>query len=104
MQRLPNSPIRIQFGLRGWAATAVGTAILAAISFLAIGFIIFILPVVLLGSILFLFLPKPTLYQIGIPSEKPPVKGTTIIEGEFSVIDGTSDDKLKPPGTLAHDN
>jgi hypothetical protein len=90
MQRLPNSPIQFQFGVRGWAAIAVGLAILAVVTFLAIGFLILILPVVLLASILFWFLPKPKFYRVGTRSEKPPVAEATIIEGHFKVIDNTS--------------
>ena len=91
MQRLPNSPLQFQFGVRGWAAIAVGVAILAVAAFLAIGFLILILPVVLLASILFWFLPKPKFYRVGARSEKPPVTEATIIEGDFKVIDDTSD-------------
>ena len=91
MQRLPNSPIQFQFGVRGWAAIAVGAATLALVAFLAIGFLILILPVVLLASILFWFLPKPKFYRVVTRSEKPPVPQATIIEGDFEVIDNASD-------------
>jgi hypothetical protein len=91
MQRLPNSPIQFQLGVRGWAAIAVGVAILAVVAFLAIGVLILILPVVLLASILFWFLPKPKFHRVGTRSEKPPATEATIIEGHFKVIDSTSD-------------
>jgi hypothetical protein len=90
MQRIPNSPIQFQLGVRGWAAIAVGVAILAVVTFLAIGFLILILPVVLLASILFWFLPKPKFYRVSTRSEKPSVTEATIIEGHFKVIDNTS--------------
>jgi len=93
MQRLPNSPIQFQFGVRGWAAIAVGLAILALVTFLAIGLFILILPVLLLAPILFWFLPKPRFHRVGAWSEKPPVTEATIIEGHFKVIDDTSDRK-----------
>ena len=99
MQLLPNSPVRIQFGLRGWAAIAVGIAILAAVSFLAIDFLVLILPVVLLGSILLWFLPKATLYRVDAPSEKPPANDAATIEGDLQVIEGACNENLKPPGT-----
>jgi hypothetical protein len=91
MQRLPDSPIQFQFGVRGWAAIAVGLVILAVVAFLAIGFLILILPVLLLASILFWFLPKQKFHRVGAWSEKPPVTDTTVIEGHFKVIDNTSD-------------
>jgi hypothetical protein len=91
MQRLPNSPIQFRFGVRGWAAIAVGLVILAVVTFLAIGIFILLLPVVLLASILFWFLPKPSFHRVGARSEKPPVAEATIIEGHFKVIDNTSD-------------
>jgi len=91
MQRLPNSPIQFQLGVRGWAAIAVGVAILTVVTFLAIGFLILIMPAVLLASILFWFLPKPKFHRAGTRSEKPPVTEATIIEGNFKVIDNTSD-------------
>ena len=91
MQRLPNSPLQFQFGVRGCAAIAVGAAILAVVAFLAIGFLVLILPVVLLGSILVWFLPKPKFHRVVIRTEKPPAPQATIIEGQFKVIDDTSD-------------
>jgi hypothetical protein len=91
MQRLPNSPLQFQLGVRGWAAIAVSVATLAVVAFLAIGLLILILPVVLLASILFWFLPKPKFYRVGTRSEKPSATEATIIEGHFKVIDNTSD-------------
>ena len=91
MQRLPNSPLQFRLGVRGWAAIAIGLAILAVVTFLAIGLVILILPVVVLASILFWFLPKPKFHRVDTPSENLPVTEATIIEGHFKVIDNTSD-------------
>ena len=90
MQRLP----QFQFGVRGWAAVAAGLAILAVIAFLAIGFLIFILPVVLLASLVFWFLPKPKIYRV--PAQKPPATDGAVIEGDFKVIRDTSDRNSGP--------
>ena len=91
MLRLPNSAIQFRFGVRGWAAIAVGVAILAVAAFLAIGFLILILPVVLLASILFWFLPKPKFHHVDAWSEKPPVTDATVIEGHYKIIDNAND-------------
>ena len=91
MQRLPNSPLQFQLGVRGWAAIAVGVVTLAVAAFLAIGFLVLILPVVLLASLLFWFLPKPKFYRVVTRPEKPPATQATIIEGQFKVIDNASD-------------
>jgi hypothetical protein len=45
----------------------------------------------LLAPILFWFLPKPKVYRVGTPSQKPPPAEATIIEGEFKVIDHPTD-------------
>ena len=91
MPRLPNSPVQFQFGVRGWAAIAVGLIVLAAIAFLAVGLFIVILPLMLLAPILFRFFPKPILYRVGAPPEKPRAAAAPIIEGDFKVIDNTGD-------------
>jgi hypothetical protein len=91
MQRLPNSSIQFQLGVRGWVAIAVSVAILAVVAFLAIGLLILILPVVLLAPILFWFLPKPKFHRVTTRSEKRPTTEATVIEGHFKVIDNTSD-------------
>ena len=87
MQRLPNSPFQFRVGVRGWAAIAVGAAILAVVALLAIGFFILLLPLVLLAPILFWFLPKPRIYRFGARPEKPPATDAAVIEGDFKVID-----------------
>jgi len=84
MQRLPNS--QFQFGVRGWAAVAVGLVMLVAVALLAIGFFVLILPVLVLAPILFWILPKPNLYRVVTPAEKPPATDATIIEGNYKVI------------------
>lgn len=95
MQQLPNSPIRIQFGLRGWAAIILGLVIVCVIAFLAIGFLIFLLPVLLLSTVLYWFLPRPKRSPV-FPAEKPPAGGTTIIDGNFRVIDRSADTNANP--------
>jgi hypothetical protein len=100
MPQRNNSPLRIQFGVRGWAAIAVAIAMLVAIVLLAIGFFILVLPLLLLAPILIWLLPKPKIYRVDIPSDAPPANDATTIEGDFHVIDVTSDGTLKPPDTL----
>jgi hypothetical protein len=99
MQRLPNSQVRFQFGARGWAAIALGLAMLAALSLLAIGFFFLILPVVLLAPILFWFLPKPKIHKVGARSGEPPTKATSVIEGDFKVISSAQNRNSDPEGT-----
>jgi hypothetical protein len=99
MRRLSNSPFQYRFGLRGWAAVAVGLAILAAISFLAIGFVVLILPVVLLAPIFLRFLPKSKFYRVSSPVEKPPATEATVIEGDFKVISSAPDRNSDPKAT-----
>jgi len=99
MQRLPNSPVRIQFGVRGWAAVAVGLAILVAATLLAIGFLFLVLPVVLLAPILFWFLPKPKIYKVGSPSEVPSAAEAIVIEGDFNVVSGEQNRNSDPEVT-----
>jgi hypothetical protein len=99
MRRLTNSPSQYQFGLRGWAAVTVGLAILAAVAFLAIGFVVLILPVMLLAPILFRFLPKSKFYKVSSPVEKPPATGATVIEGDFKVISNAPDRNSDPKVT-----
>lgn len=94
MQRLPGP--QFQFGGRGWAAIAAGLATLVLIAFLAIGLLIIILPLVLLGSVLFLFLPKPKFYRINLPAENPPPTDGDVIEGDFKVIGDASDRNSGP--------
>ena len=99
MPQLPNSPIRIQFGLRGWAAIAVGLAILGAVAFVAVGLFIFFLPLLLLAPVLYWLLPKPKIYRVGNPAAKR-ANDATIIDGEFRVIDATSEGNSEPASTL----
>src|SRR5580698_2448736 len=78
MQRLPNSPVQFQLGVRGWAAVAVGLVIVAALALLTIGFFIVLLPLLLLAPILFWILPKPKIYRV--PPQNPPASDGTVIE------------------------
>src|ERR1700690_388100 len=100
MPQQPNSPIRIQFGLRGWAAIAVAMAILGAVAFVAVGLLIFFLPLLLLAAVLYWLLPKPKIYRVGIPAAKR-AKDAMIIDGEFRVAGtGTSEENFEPASKL----
>jgi len=88
------SPVRIQFGLRGWAAIVVGLAIVGAIAFLAIGLLVFLLPVLILSPVLYWLMPKHGRNRVG-PAEKEPAGGTTIIDGNFRVIDRSAMDQTQ---------
>jgi hypothetical protein len=85
MPQTPNSPLRIQFGLRGWAAIAVGLLLLGALAFLALGIFIIFLPLMLLAPVFYWLLPKPARYRAGNAAGKE-----TIIDGDFEVVDPTS--------------
>ena len=93
MPRPSNSPIRIQLGLRGWAAIAAVLAILIAvtiaIAFLAIGFFVFVLPVLLLAPLFYYFMPKPKpVHRVSDTAEQELNRPTTI-DGTFRVTDMT---------------
>lgn len=93
MPQLPNSPIRIQFGFRGWAAVAVAMAILATVAFLAIGIFVFLLPVLIVAPILYWLMPKPQPKPIShtMHSDIPrQANDAEIIEGEFTVVGPTA--------------
>lgn len=87
---LQESPRHIRFDLRGWAAIATGLALLVAVAFLAIGLFIFFLPILILAPVLYWLMPKPKFYRVGNPASKNSAKGTTIIDGEFRVIDANA--------------
>jgi hypothetical protein len=94
---LQDSPRHIRFDLRGWAAIATGLALLVAVTFLAIGLFIFFLPVLILAPVLYWLMPKPKIYRVSNPTSEKTTKGTTIIDGEFRVIDaGVSGDDSRP--------
>jgi len=104
MPHPPNSPQHIQFTLSGWkavvAALAIFAAIAAAITFLAIGLFVFVLPAMLVAPVLYYFRPKPWLTPMG-DDAKPenPTHGANIIEGEFSVLrTDEAEDKTNPTG------
>jgi hypothetical protein len=91
------SPIHMEFGLRGWAAIAAAVAILGATIFLAIGFFVFFLPVMILAPVLYWLLPKPKIYSVNIWPENEPTKDMTVIDGEFRVVDASAiEDKTGP--------
>jgi hypothetical protein len=92
------SPIRIQFGLRGWAAIAAALALFAAITFLAVGLFIFVLPVLFIASTIYWLLPKPRPKpnRVGGPVANEPANGATVIDGEFRVIEADASEGHKP--------
>ena len=94
MPRLHNSPIHVQVGLRGWAAIAAILAILIAVAvalaFLAVGFFIFVLPVMLIAPLFYYFLPKAKpVHPVGDSAEEE-LNLPTTIEGTFRVTDSSS--------------
>ena len=72
-------------GLRGWAALAAGLAVLATIAVLAIGLLIFVLPIALLAPIVFWLLPKPKRAPASVPASNKQSSGAQIIDGSFTV-------------------
>jgi hypothetical protein len=84
MQQSNNPRVHIlRFGLRGWATIGVATAVLVAAAVLATVLFVFFLPVLLLAAVAYLFLPKLRLGSV----KKGPPADTTIIDGEFRVVD-----------------
>jgi hypothetical protein len=84
MQQNNNPRIRVlRLGLRGWAAVGVGLAVLIALATLAIGLIVILLPLALLASAFYYFLPRQ---KISLAGNDAPT-GPQIIDGEFHVVD-----------------
>jgi hypothetical protein len=84
MQQNNNPRIRVlRLGLRGWAAIGVGLAVLIALATLAIGLMVVLLPLALLASVFYYFLPRP---KISLAGYEPPTD-PEIIDGEFHVVD-----------------
>jgi hypothetical protein len=96
--QMPNSPIRIQFGVRGWAAIGMAAAMLALLVFLALGFLILLLPIALIGSALYWLLPRPRIYRFGNPGEESPAEDVGVIEGTFRAGKSDTDAHLMLPG------
>jgi hypothetical protein len=90
-------PIRTQFGLRGWSAIGGAIIVLGAVAVLAVGLLVFLLPVLILSPILYWLMPKPKPYWAGDPVANEPAKGATIIDGEFRVIEASASDKEPVP-------
>jgi hypothetical protein len=104
MHRLPGPPRHIQFTLSGWTAIAGALAIFAAvtvaITFLAIGLFVFLLPVLLVAPVLYYFRPKPKPTPITDDVMPEGLKnGPTIIEGEFQVVGPREADDRSPPAS-----
>jgi|SRR5271155_285538 len=88
MQQLHRSGARFQLGLKGWAAIGVGFTLVVAMSLLAIGLFIFLLPVLILATILFFFAHKSkTIPRTVKRSAEYRAPQGTVIDGEFRVID-----------------
>jgi hypothetical protein len=88
MQQLPGSQYRIQFGVKGWAAIAVGLiAFIAVAAALAIGFVLVALPMIVLAPAIYWFMPKRKVFFVENPDAKKPTSGPngsppgTIIDG-----------------------
>jgi hypothetical protein len=83
-----------QLGLRAWItlilALILTAVILVAIAAVAIGILLFLLPVLVLGALLYYVFP-PKFRTAQYRREK-----TTIIDGEFRVVDAAEIDR-KPP-------
>jgi hypothetical protein len=93
-QQLPGSQYRIQFGVKGWAAVAVGlTAFIAVAAALAIGFVFIALPVIALAPLIYWFMPKRKISAMinpGATAVKNDANGSppgTIIDATFREID-----------------
>jgi len=98
MPQPSNSPIRIQIGLRGWAAITAVLAILfaaaVAIAFLAIGFVVFVLPAMLLAPLFYYFMPKPKpIFHPVSDTAEHDLARPTIIDGTFRAMDSNSFDE-----------
>lgn len=100
MPQLPNSPIRNQFFLRGWSAIAAVLLVLGAIVLLAVGLLVFFLPVLLVAPILYWLLPKPKTMPHAMNNDIPGrANDADIIEGDFTVVSATAiDQQSEPPG------
>jgi hypothetical protein len=94
MQQLPGSQYRLQFGLKGWASIIIGLAIFIVLAtFLAIGFLFVVLPMIVLGPVIYYFMPRKsghvmrTPETIGTMRTTGEVKGGAVIDGEYRVIE-----------------
>jgi hypothetical protein len=93
MSKPNSSPIRIQFGFRGWAAIAVAMAILAAFALLAVGLLVFLLPALLIAPILYRLMPTLKPNPISHTLNNDILKSANdaeIVEGEFTVVNTTA--------------
>lgn len=76
--------INLRGGLRGWAAIAAGLAFLVAVAFLAIGLVMFVLPIMLLAPIVYWLLPKPKRATASVTGSGKQVSRSQIIDGSFT--------------------
>ncbi len=76
-------------------ALAIFAAVAVAITFLAVGLLVFLLPALLVTPVLYYFRPKPWLTSMGDEAKS----GANIIEGDFRVLStNEAEDKTNPPG------
>ena len=94
MQQLPGSQCRIQLGIKGWAAIAIGlTAFIAVATVLAIGFFFVVLPMVILAPLIYWLMPKQRVFFVGSPGASKPMNDANdstpgpIIDGTYREID-----------------
>src|ERR1700692_1646231 len=100
MQQLSGSQYRLQFGLKGWASIIVGLAIVIAVAtFLAIGFLFVVLPMIVLAPVIYYFTPRKSEHVMRAPEttgtmrETSEVKGGAVIDGEYRVIEADPDEE-----------
>jgi hypothetical protein len=87
MQQLPSSQYRMQFGIKGWAAIAIGlTAFIAVATLLAIGFLFVALPMIVLAPLIYWFMPK-RISVSGQPTNMEARGNSQIIDGTFHEVD-----------------
>jgi hypothetical protein len=79
-----------RLGLRGWVtvivALAITAAILVAVTALALGILLFLLPVLAIGALIFYLFPS-----MFYPAQRRR-RDSTIIDGEFRVVDPGEDE------------
>ena len=96
MLQLPGSQYRLQFGLKGWASIIVGLVIFIAVAtFLAIGFLFVVLPMIVLAPVIYYFMPRKSGHVMRAPEmrETSEVKGGAVIDGEYRVIEADPDEE-----------
>jgi len=83
----PGSPPRIKI-VTGWRAAAILASILATVAllaFLALGILVIIVPVLIVGAVASLFLPKSKIVVFGRARHH----ADGVIDGEYKVVEAT---------------